>query len=1370
MDRRSRVVGLLLGLLLVALPLCAQDIPPVLRDWQGWVLHGVQQQTCPLFNSPAAGQGARQCAWSGELALAADAHGAHFVLPVQLDAPAWVALPGSAAAWPQEVKVDGQEQPVLAHGGTPAVWLAAGTHHIEGDLAWTSRPPSLEVPASIALLSLTVDGKPVSRIERHGNRLTLGEATASARAADALSIRVYRRLQDGLPAMLETQLQLNVAGSPREQLLGPALPAGFVATALAGELPARLEADGRLRVQLRPGEWTLTLQARDTAALDAVHWTPPAAPWPAQETWSYDDAPRLRSTRVHGLAVDAGRAGVPDDWSDLPAFQVDASHGLTVTEGTRGDANGRGDQLRLRRELWLDFDGGGLSVLDRLGGTLRHPGRLDVAAPWQLLQASQDGEPLLVTTGAHGLRGVELRERQADIEAGLRLPSHVGSLPVNGWQVPLDAIDATLQLPAGYRLLGAPGADRSPDSWIAQWSLLDLFVVALIALLAGRALGWPWAAVAAVFLVLAQQESGVPRWTLAVALALALLLRALPEGRLRLVARAGALAAFVLALLWTLPFAATQLQYALHPQLERSSRVAVDYAPETAGLAARVEKKVQTPMLEVADEQRQRALPAPPLPPPPREPAAPPALALSAISVSGSSLVPPLDAANQQLDSRSVVQAGDGTPSWRMGNAYRLGWSGPVAVGQTARLLIAPSWLVRLLRVLLVGLLAVLLSRLVPLLVVPMRAHWKQWARGVAGTALLLLAVLPPASHAQAADSALPDPQLLEQLRQRLTEAPRCAPSCMAVAGAQVQAQGDSLLVVLQADAGAVGGIALPRTDAAGGLLDVSVDGHPATLVQQGDAVVARIDRGVHRIALRYRLDGLDSSTVFFPLRPGRVVFAGQGWTASGLDGDRLLGDSLGLSQVRAASDGSVQTVAQRFPPYVTVTRQLVFGIDWMVQTTVERVAPESGGFSVDIPLLPGEHPLGENLPIHDGKLQVGFTADAPRVTWRSRLDHAGTLTLAAPPLADRAETWQVDSAPMWHVETKGVPTSASDSGLTFDPLPGEQLTLTLSEPDAVAGDSLAFDQARAAMQVGERSSELTLQLTARSTRGGEHAITLPTGAELLQSSRDGQALDLAIRDGKLSLPLLPGSHAYALQLRIPVGVGFRTLMSHVDLRAPVANLSLELAPPQDRWVLWTWGPQDGPAVLYWSQLAVLLLAAWLLARFAPTPLRFHQWLLLGLGFSAFAWGAYALVVAWLIALGLRARGVRLGNTAFNLAQIGLAALTAVALLALVGAVPNGLLGLPDMHVAGNGSSAFDLRWFADRSAGQLPGAGVASVPLWVYKLAMLAWALWLANALIGWLRWAFAAWSEGGYWRARERRASPPDLPPATGDQATHD
>ncbi|MEW5302532.1 MAG: hypothetical protein WDW36_005309 [Sanguina aurantia] len=102
-----------------------------------------------------------------------------------------------------------------------------------------------------------------------------------------------------------------------------------------------------------------------------------------------------------------------------------------------------------------------------------------------------------------------------------------------------------------------------------------------------------------------------------------------------------------------------------------------------------------------------------------------------------------------------------------------------------------------------------------------------------------------------------------------------------------------------------------------------------------------------------------------------------------------------------------------------------------------------------------------------------------------------------------------------------------------------------------------------------------------------------------------------------------------------------------------------------------------------------------------------------------------------------------------SLVQLGLGMLTLVALLVLVSAVPKGLLGLPDMHVAGNDSSAAQLHWFLDKSASALPMGGVLSVSLWVYKIAMLAWALWLANALIGWLRWGFNAWARGGYWQS---------------------
>lgn len=1349
-----------------AAPLPAQDIPPPLRDWQGWVLHDVPQHACPFVATQ--GPGNVQCAWPGRLNVEAGKEGGRFSLDLHVDAAGWVALPGDARNWPQQVNAGAKALAVLDRGGEPSVWLEPGDYVLRGEWPWSARPARLRVPASIGLVALNVDGAAVNRIERNGDQLTLGEAVEAQRTADALSLRVYRRLEDGLPPMLETHLQLNVTGSAREQLLGPALPQGFVATALSGDLPARLESDGRLRIQLRPGQWTLDLTARGTEPLKQVALKLPPEPWPRQEIWSYQDNTELRSTRVEGQPTDAAQAGVPDDWRELPAFALDDRQGLAIEQGTRGSEGGQGDQVKVERQIWLDFDGRGFNVSDRLTGTLRKTQRLDVAGPWQLQRAVQGETPLLVTGGEGGRSGVELREAKLDLRAGLRLPRG-GHLPSGGWQVPLESIEATLHLPYGYRLIGASGADRSPDSWIAQWSLLDLFVVALIALLAGRLLGWPWALLAVGFLALSQHEYGAPRWTLGIALALALLARALPEGKLRLVSRVGAGAVLALAVLWSLPFAARQMDYVLHPQLEgagivagaalASGEVAMAPADAPAGIQ---EQAVVAPAQPSPKIVARRAPPPAPAPPPSLYYNAAPAA--DGASLSSMAVVPLGGRIRGEVDARSIIQAGHGEPSWDIGNDYRLGWSGPITTEQATRLVIAPAWLVRLLRFAMLALLALLLARIVLRLFRPADAGTPRWPIGRASAALLLVALVPQLSHAQ---DALPNDALLQQLRQRLTEAPKCVPNCAAIAFVQVQAGGDQIGLDLEVHAGAPVALPLPQADGSLQLTGVSVDGRAdAPLAQREGQAFARLDRGVHRVSLRYRAIGDDTASLRFALHPQRVAFAGQGWAIDGVDAGRVLGDSLTLHRTRAGADGKeVAAGGQAFPPYVAVRRVLVLGVDWTVETTVSRVAPSEGGFSLDLPLLPGEHPLGDDARVHDGRIGVTFNGNQDEVSWTSRLDRADRLELKAPALGERAERWEVQAAPMWHVDGDGVPAGQEDGALVFQPLPGEALRLAVSQPKAVAGDSLAFDAVEVGSTVGDRATETFLQLLARSTRGGEHAIALPPGAELLEAKRDGAVLNLAVRDGKLSLPLLPGQHRYELRLREPRGVGTATRSAQLALGAPAANLHLSLHLPENRWVLWTWGPTAGPAVLYWSQLVVLLLAAWLLARYAPTPLRFHHWLLLGLGFSAFAWSAYALVVAWLIVLGLRARHAppqRWGTVGFNLLQIALAFLTAVALAVLISAVPRGLLGLPDMHVAGNGSTAWQLSWFADQTVDALPRGGVFSVSLWFYKIAMLLWALWLANALIGWLRWGFDAWTRGGYWRKREPKPATPQEPPA--------
>jgi hypothetical protein len=57
----------------------------------------------------------------------------------------------------------------------------------------------------------------------------------------------------------------------------------------------------------------------------------------------------------------------------------------------------------------------------------------------------------------------------------------------------------------------------------------------------------------------------------------------------------------------------------------------------------------------------------------------------------------------------------------------------------------------------------------------------------------------------------------------------------------------------------------------------------------------------------------------------------------------------------------------------------------------------------------------------------------------------------------------------------------------------------------------------------------------------------------------------------------------------------------------------------------------------------------------------------------------------------------------------------------------------------------------------------VVSVPLFCYRLAMLGWALWLAQALLRWLKWGWGCFTEGGIWRPlrKEKPAAPPLITP---------
>ena len=117
----------------------------------------------------------------------------------------------------------------------------------------------------------------------------------------------------------------------------------------------------------------------------------------------------------------------------------------------------------------------------------------------------------------------------------------------------------------------------------------------------------------------------------------------------------------------------------------------------------------------------------------------------------------------------------------------------------------------------------------------------------------------------------------------------------------------------------------------------------------------------------------------------------------------------------------------------------------------------------------------------------------------------------------------------------------------------------------------------------------------------------------------------------------------------------------------------------------------------------VVIGVAWLISRIPTLPLTTLDGILLGFGMSLANLPSTVLVAAWLLMLLARsalfgALAGRAASRSFQLIQVLLALTTIAALIALAASVPMGLLGTPEMHIVGNGSSAYDYHWFQDQA------------------------------------------------------------------------
>lgn len=1325
------LVLLLWGTGALAAPLGPAQVPEPLQPWIDWALHDTPDRLCPfVFDNT----GARRCAWPGRLDLQLDEKRGRFSQSWRIYAPTWVTLPGDARQWPQQVMLDASPIAVVARGSGPAVWLDPGEHVVAGSFQWNALPETLTLAPDTALLDLRLAGEVVAfpEFDERG-QLWLRRQSAGAGDGDGLGERleldVFRRVIDEIPLQMVLRLDLRIAGPQREVLLPSVVPVGALPLALNSALPARLEADGRLRLQVRPGRWFVDLTLRFEGDRNSLVFEPRPAPWPASEVWVFDARRALRLVEVAGVqSVDPRQTNLPTDWQQFPAYRVNAGDEFALRVIRRGDPEPQPDRLALQRTLWLDFDGRGYTVHDLIQGSMTRGWRLEADEPLKLGRVLLDDEPQFITRVPNRSQdGVEVRRGAVQLVAESRIDGDVQQLPATGWGHTFTQVSATLNLPPGWRLLSASGVDSVPQTWFQRWTLLDLFLVLIIALAVGRLWGWPWAILAAAAAGLVWHEAGAPRYVWLNILAAVALLRVLPDGIFKKITKLYRNLSFLALAVLAILYGIDAVRLGLYPQLEQPRQVFDGFVPQSVVLDTQVQ-----PEAEGLADYAERGVSS----------AAAPSTALRKRAEERPSRM------RDEIDPHAKLQTGPGLPNWQW-HSVPLSWSGPVSPDQDITLrFISPAanLALNLLRVALILLLAWRLTEL-PLPRLPRLSRH-------AAVLLLAFACFAPAPDVYAE---MPNQALLDDLRKRLLAPPACAPRCAEASRLAVDITPDTLQWRMEIHAAADTAVPLP---------DMARLWRPATLVMNDEPLMstARDDKGiawvvvpagVHQLAARGPLPARNELTLTLPLVPHHAMVQAQGWSVEGVDQYGKVAGQIQFTRLRAEGAKALPELETgTLPAFVRVERTLRLGLTWSVETRVQRLSPLGAALLVEIPLLPGEAVTTESVQVRDGKALLNLPPQAMEATWQGALDMQPSITLQASASTSFAEVWRMDASTMWHVEIEGIPvvhhTDASGHWLPeWRPWPGETVVLTITRPAGVPGPTLTLDQSILTLRPGRRASDGSLMLELRSSQGGQHTVLLPEDAQLQAVTIDGVAQPVRQDGRKVVLPVTPGVQQVNLDWRSSEGVYAHWQSPDIDLGVGSVNHAIHAEVPRDRWVLFAFGPDLGPAVLFWGVLIVVVLVAWGLGRLKYTPLGTGQWFLLGVGLTqSTLWGAL-LIVGWLLALGARCRlAPSVSRWQFNSVQIALVFLTVLTFGALIGTVQQGLLGLPDMQVAGNQSTAYALNWYQDRADPVPPTAQVISVPLFVYRGLMLAWALWLAFAVLRWLRWGWTCFSQTALWK----------------------
>jgi len=1396
-------IFLLLSMQLQILLASAENIkiPAPLSDWQDWVLYDKHEISCPdSINGDK-----KFCVWPGKLKLYVNKkqHIIYFYQNIEVYGKSKVFLPGGEATWPQTVRLNEQEVTVLEHNKRPYLWIEPGKYKLSGELKWSGNLNFIPLSKETVLVdlfyknnnsyeeadSLNNSKQKKVTIDSH-NKLWLKQVSAPSinkieQSNDSLEIKVFRKISDGIPLLMESYYRIKVSGQAREITIKDVIAADFVAFAYSSHLPIRLNNNNTITLQIKPGVWTFNVIARAKSQLKSIAYfsaqSSSKVDSSEKEIWVFQEDLSLQQVEATSkLSVDPAQTLMPASWKHLPAFLMQQNSVLKLDLKKRGNPTPAANNLSLKRRIWLDFSGNAMSIEDHISGEMNRNWRLDFIADILPGKVSLNKRPQLITLSEVGQAGVEVQNGKIDLLAESRIENNINSISATGWQEDFKKLDATLYMPPGWSIFHASGVDKLSSGWINKWTLLDLFQVLLISIIFYRLWGIKWGVVSLLCFILLVHRFNAPIWIWLHILLSIGLLSLVQEGKLHKFLVWYKTLSIAVLIFTLLPFWVSEIRSSIYPQLKISpyqldvSRVnkttndlSLDSDEEAivmgedaivpVPMVQKSYKKLETRVTQNIAKKRSPYYSSP----------APRAKNLD------------------QYDSNAKIQTGQGLPGWSF-NSVKLSWSGPVSSDQMIHFYFISPRINLILSLLMLVFSALLVYRVVDVgaLTGLLKNGLQQSKTMILITLVVLLgsmSLYPQVSLAQISqpvdkDQSYPPAFLLEELQKRLTKPALCHPQCALIENMHIALSDQKLILRLTVNSGTLISFPLPVDEQQLTIDKILLDDQELDHFNNIKTADPRLlslplEEGKHQLLIMATVHG-DSLVLPLNIATYNISYNVQNWRISGIKDSQAISKQLILQKKinQATKEDKKQikttTRVKNIPVFVKIKRQFYFDLEWTIETTVSRLSDKSSLHSsaivFDFPLLNEESILSDNKQFtisHDlnsskkNTIKINLAPSQNHFRWSSRLKKSSKLLLYANENPYWIEQWEMFSNPVWHIKHRGIPPTqhlnrSKRHQPIWRPWPGESLELDIIRPEAITGNTRTITRSTRTSSYGGKLSEHQLDIDFNSSQGGQQKIVLPANAQVLALKVAGKILAIDDRQQQLDFSLAAGKQQVQIKWREKKAISSKINTSLVSLGIESVNSHLTINLPQDRWLLYTFGPSVGPVVLIWGMLVVILIIAYAVSKIPGMPLTAIQALFLSMGLAPVSLWSLLIVLLWFVIVIRRKVLTDLSPFIFNSMQIGLVIFTMLTLAVFIYTIQSGLLGFPEMHILGNSSTAYQLNWYQDRSSEQLPQVTLISLPIYWYRILMLLWALWLAFTSIRWAIWAWQNYSYGGYWK----------------------